>query len=220
MTFQHILADPAWLYNSRRETRKDCKKSKFGIGASTRYHCESTEQMATIPVESLAADVSCLWMWTTGPMLLDAAWLMEAWGFHYVTFGFVWVKCNPRPWAKPIRKLAEMLLVKNGLTAFLAWLTFYGPGFYTASNVEIVLLGRRGEPALQPVKCPRQLIFAPRTAHSRKPDAAHERIMAAYPGQTYAELFARRPFDGWTCFGDEIDGQDLRVSIPASIQED
>lgn len=219
MRFQHILADPAWKYNDRKLVRKDTKLPRFGMGAGNHYRCETAEQMATIPVLDLADDVCNLWMWATCPMLPDAFWLMDAWGFQFCTVAFVWVKCNPRPWAHRIHKLAEMLLVKNHLPDFLEWLTFYGPGFHTASNIELVLLGRRGQTAQKPKKCPRQLIFAPRTKHSRKPDGAHERIQAAYPNRRYIELFARRQYPGWVCLGNEIDGMDMRESIPLVVED-
>ncbi|NIV33139.1 MAG: hypothetical protein GWN58_27925 [Anaerolineae bacterium] len=215
---EFIIADPAWKYNNRRAIRRDTKVARFGIGASTRYHCETTKQMATIPVSNLAADRAQLYMWVTCPFLPGGLWLMDAWGFSFITVAFVWIKCNPRPWAKPVRQLAETLLVENNLAAFLTWLTFYGPGHYTASNIELVLLGGRGKPAFKPTKCARQLIFAPRMKHSRKPDDVHKRIEQMYPGHSYAELFARRQYPSWLCLGDEIDGLDMRESIPRYLE--
>jgi N6-adenosine-specific RNA methylase IME4 len=60
-----------------------------------------------------------------------------------------------------------------------------------------------------------QLIFSPlpKVPHT-KPDRVHEYIDAAYPGASCVEFYARRKWPGWVCLGNEIDGLDLRESIP------
>lgn len=45
--------------------------------------------------------------------------------------------------------------------------------------------------------------------HSRKPNDVHERIDEMYPSVRKLELFARRPYRGWACLGNEIDGLDI-----------
>ena len=122
----------------------------------------------------------------------------------YSTVGFVWVKLNPKLAILPIRKLIS-LLGELRLLKFLDKLTFYGPGYYTGSNVELVLIGRKkkvnsirhGEYKAS------QVFYGPRTEHSRKPDEIQSMIERMYPGP-YLELFARRPRDGWDTFGNEV----------------
>ena len=210
-----VLADPAWQYNDRKAVRKDGGVARYGVGASGRYHTESIEDMATIPVSDLASSRAHLYMWATWPFLKDALWLMNEWGFEYKTCAFVWIKTNRGRWKEGrgnlIRKLFAM-----GIEKFLDWMAFYGVGFYTASNTEFVLLGTRGQPH-KPVKKASQVIFCPgwnSEDHSRKPDEVHRRIERMHPDATYAELFARRQYPGWLCLGDELDGMDLRDSIP------
>lgn len=214
-----VLADPAWEYNDRKAIRKDGGKVRFGIGASGRYDTEPTEQMATIPVSDLAKDDAQLYMWATWPFLPDALWLMGEWGFEYKTCSFVWIKTNAGRW-----KMARGHLIRKlyaiGLEKFLDWLFFYGVGHYTASNSEYVLLGARGA-YLEPIKKESQVIVHPGWRgenHSRKPDEVQRRIEKMYPGLAYAELFARRQYGDWLCLGNELDGMDLRDSIPGYLK--
>ena len=55
-----------------------------------------------------------------------------------------------------------------------------------------------------------QVVIAPVTEHSEKPDEVYRRIERLYPAPRL-ELFARKPREGWTVWGDEV---------PAAEQED
>jgi N6-adenosine-specific RNA methylase IME4 len=48
-----------------------------------------------------------------------------------------------------------------------------------------------------------QVVIAPVGAHSEKPDEVYRRIERLYGGPRL-ELFARKPRDGWTTWGDEL----------------
>jgi len=222
--FQQILADPGWFYNDRRMVRRDNpdKKPKFGIGVARRYTTMKTEDIAKLPVDGLAADVCHLHLWTTGTHLPDALFVMGEWGFSYKTIEYVWVKTNRSRWDTPFQTGATKAgawMKKRGwnwaLSLYLRWLTFFGPGFYTGSNVEFVLLGTTKK-VHEPVdKTIPQLIFAPVSdIHSRKPYDVYEGIEAQYPNQSYIELFATEKRPGWACLGDAIDGRRLEETIP------
>jgi N6-adenosine-specific RNA methylase IME4 len=77
-----------------------------------------------------------------------------------------------------------------------------GPGNYFRNAAELMLYGIRGT-------CPfldnsiRNWIEAPRTAHSRKPDAVRELIERVSPGPRL-ELFGRQTVPGWTVWGNEV----------------
>jgi len=243
-----IFCDPAWRYNNRRATRRDNPErlTRFGIGASERYLTESTRDMSTIPVGEIADERAYLFMWVTFPFLPDAFELMSAWGFKYCTCAFVWIKINASFWRMPVltlrkvRSLVDEITETGRLQPFLDKLTVFGPGAYTASNVEIVLLARRAHETesglvfngktFERTKARRQVIFAPRRylpgsdkKHSVKPDEAQKRTERMYPpesGHVYVELFARRHLPGWYCLGNELDGLDLRESIPALARVD
>jgi N6-adenosine-specific RNA methylase IME4 len=114
-------------------------------------------------------------------MLPEALRVIRAWGFTYKTVAFVWVKTN--------RKSAT-------------W--FYGMGFWTRSNAEVCLLATRGH--LRRVnKAVHQLIVSPLEAHSKKPDAARERIVALMGDIPRIELFARQATEGWDVWGNEVE---------------
>jgi len=144
-------------------------------------------------IDTLAADNCALFMWATYPRLDFSVELLKGWGFRYATVAFTWVKTR-RGDAHPV----------------------YGPGFYTASNPEIVLLGVRG--SVPPVrKMHPSVIQRPRGEHSRKPDDIHRAIDQMYPDSRKIELFARRPYPGWDAWGNQID---LQVGDPSTVCRD
>lgn len=83
------------------------------------------------------------------------------------------------------------------------------------SNTEPCLLFTRGKPSRK-ARNVRQLVIAPVGEHSAKPEKIYPRI-EALTGSSYIELFARKTRAGWTSLGNEIDGLDLRESIPKIV---
>jgi N6-adenosine-specific RNA methylase IME4 len=102
----------------------------------------------------------------------------QAWGFKFKTDGFTWVKTN-----------ADGSL-------------FWGMGYATRANTEPCLLATRGKP-LRLAADVHQVILAPALEHSAKPDEAYARMARLYPGPRL-ELFARKPREEWTTWGNEI----------------
>lgn len=111
-----VYADPPWRY--------DMKRGK-GV-AENHYPTMSMDEICALPVADLAAKDSALFLWATFPQLNEAFRVIEAWGFHYKTLAFLWLKQN--------RKADS-------------W--FYGMGFWTRSNAEVCLLATRGHPKRQ-----------------------------------------------------------------------
>lgn len=69
-------------------------------------------------------------------------------------------------------------------------------------NTELVLFGRRGDLPL--TRLGMKLSFdAASDKHSAKPDVFYERVLAASPSPRL-EMFARKPREGFTVFGDEV----------------
>ena len=140
----------------------------------------SIEELCALPVSEIAEKDCALFLWATFPQLKAALKLIKAWGFQYKTVAFVWLKTN--------RKADT-------------W--FYGLGFWTRGNAEICLLATKGHPKRQAANI-HQLIVSPVEAHSKKPDAAREKITALMGDLPKIELFARKESPGWDIWGNEV----------------
>lgn len=177
-------------------------RDKINGAAASHYSVAKLEEMSRWDIGALAADDSLIFLWATFPKLEEAFTLLEAWGFEYVTTPFVWVKTTK-----------DGLKLKNG------------PGFWTMSGAELVLLGRRGKgiPRLQETRGTRQVLTAPALKpHSRKPLEVRKAIMEMVgPVTPRIELFARRhepeadqPHNcGWYATGVEYDGRTIIDAI-------
>lgn len=179
-----IYADPPWRYNQRAPH----KKTRFGGGVHGNYCTMANADIKALPVASLADDDSVLAMWVTGPHIHAARDVIEAWGFRYVeTVLFVWVKTTSKS-GKP----------------------FYGPGHYTGSNAEYVMVGRRGKPRIKQ-RGVSQIILEPhprgsdgKIIHSRKPASVRDKLVTLFGDLPRVELFARESIDGWDAIGDQV----------------
>ena len=205
-TYSIILADPPWWYADQKKIRKDTKAPTRGIGACHHYPQMRTGEICAMPIKELRSDRCLLFLWATCPLLPDALQVMDAWGFDYSTVAFTWVKLNAKQAAQKGHRLRQ-LLYSLGLYNFLDKLTVFGPGYYTGSNIELVLLGRRKRARSirhDGYKSP-QVIYAPRQEHSQKPTVIQNRIERMYPDALpRLELFARVAHTGWTIFGNEV----------------
>lgn len=103
--FQTISADPPWRYGDRLPGP--------GRGASKHYETLSTEQIAAKEFDfafpELAPDCR-LFLWATAPLIRDALYVMEAWGFRYVT-GMVWEKLGRLGMGRTVRVQHEHILI-------------------------------------------------------------------------------------------------------------
>lgn len=166
-----VYADPAWTYgewgNGTREP---------GI----HYNLMKTEDIAALPVSSIAADDCILFMWATYPLLPEALDVVKAWGFKYKTVGFVWVKKN-----------------KNADT------NFFGLGGWTRANSEICIIGVKGNITRMDAGIS-QVIESAIEEHSRKPAVTRTLITKLVGELPRIELFSREKTDGWDCWGNEV----------------
>jgi len=172
-----IAADPAWKYQDTASAGER--------GACFKYPVLSAQDMAALPVGDIAARDSVLFMWTTGPMLVDgtAERLARAWGFTPKTMAFTWVK---------LTKLGKR------------W--FWGMGRWTRSNPEFVVLYTKGKPSRVSAAV-HSIIEAPIGEHSVKPAEYRDRIVALCGDVSRIELFARGNVeDGWDRWGNEEAG--------------
>ena len=132
-----------------------------------------------LPVPSLAAARSHLYLWVPNALLPVGVEVMRRWGFTYKT-NLVWYK---------IRKDGG----PDGR----------GVGFYFRNVTELILFGVRGSMrTLQPGRTQVNLFATRKREHSRKPDEMYDVIEACSPGP-YLELFARFRREGWSQWGNE-----------------
>ncbi|WP_244561737.1 MT-A70 family methyltransferase [Mesorhizobium australicum] len=167
-----IYADPEWRFEPySRETGMD-------RAADNHYPTSPTDEIAARDVASIAADDCALFLWATAPMLPDALYVMDMWGFAYVTH-CVWIK------------------VRAGEAR--------GPGYWFTGEHELLLVGTRGNvPAPAPGTQFPSFLIAPVTEHSAKPEEFLERIEAYFPNLPKIELNRRGPARrGWDAWGAE-----------------
>lgn len=187
--FAAIVADPPWHFRARTALQVGNWTSRRD--AEKHYPVMGVDDIAALPVRSLAADDAHLFLWTTGPCLRQSFEVIEAWGFRYSAVAFTWVKLKRSHDPNQLRILPS---AEHDLHV--------GLGLTTRKNAEFCLLGRRGS-ARRESKSVREIIMAPVREHSRKPDAAYERVQT-YCAGPYLELFARTERPGWTCWGNEV----------------
>jgi len=168
--YQIIYADPPWSYREKNYNQMG------KTNASTdHYQTIDTKDIACIPVCEISDDDCLLFMWATSPNLNQAFIVGEAWGFKYITVGFVWDK--------------RITLVGN----------------YTLSQYEQCLIFKKGKiPQPRGARNILQKVDWRKEEHSKKPPEVRDRIHRMFPEQSKIELFARwSGNDIWDVWGDE-----------------
>jgi N6-adenosine-specific RNA methylase IME4 len=142
-------------------------------GAISHYDTMKLGELMALDLSVVADPEGCLlFMWSSSPHLPQALDLMMAWGFAWATVAFVWDKQK------------------------------VNPGFYTMSQVELCLVGKKGKiPQPRGARNVRQFISEMRGDHSSKPIEVRERIEQMFPDQRKIELFARDTAPGWDSWG-------------------
>lgn len=171
--FATIYADPPWRFQNR--TGKMAPEHQRLL----RYPTMTLEEILELPVNRLAAKEAHLYLWIPNALIAEGLEVMKRWGFTYKT-NLVWFKTR-----------------KDGGP------DGRGVGFYFRNVTELLLFGIRGSVrTLPPGRTQVNLLSQQKREHSRKPDEFYDLIEQCSPGP-YLELFARRPRDGWTQWGNE-----------------
>ncbi len=179
-TFQTLIADPPWLERGGGKIKR---------GADRHYPLMSTREICLLPVPEWMAPNAHLYLWATNNFLQDAFVVLAAWQFRYVTM-VTWVKDKPGL-GQYFRGMTEHLLfgvrgvlpyrqLENGLRAQGRTVMYADDGCPLPSAIE-----------------------APRTKHSEKPEV-FRRIVEQVSHGPYLEMFARRPANNWTVWGNEL----------------
>jgi N6-adenosine-specific RNA methylase IME4 len=148
---------------------------KEGKSAINHYDTMTLEQLKELKVSDICEKDCLIFMWSSSPHLVQALELMRGWGFEYKTVAFVWDKQK------------------------------VNPGYYTMSQVELCLVGKRGKIPIRGSRNERQFLSEMRRSHSQKPDAVRDRIARMFPNVRKVELFARVATTGWSVWGNEVE---------------
>lgn len=142
-------------------------------GAVNNYRTMSAREIESFVLPQLADDC-LLFLWRVTSMAEEALGVVRAWGF-----------C-PK---------AELVWVKTAKGGGLA----FGMGRYVRAAHESCIIARRGRAKVQD-RSVRSVFYAPRRAHSEKPEEFFGIVEKLSPGP-YLELFSRRSRPGWECLG-------------------
>jgi N6-adenosine-specific RNA methylase IME4 len=185
--FRTIYADPPWRFTNR--TGKMAPEHK----RLSRYSTMTLEEIYELPVATIAAERSHLYLWVPNALLAEGLETMRRWGYTYKS-NIVWYKV--RKDGGPDRR---------------------GVGFYFRNVTELVLFGIRGmnNRTLQPGRTMPNLIGTRKRRHSQKPDEMWSVIEKCSPGPRL-EMFARQYRHGWYQWGDQVEAPPLQLVTPSS----
>jgi N6-adenosine-specific RNA methylase IME4 len=211
-----ILADPEWRFEPySRDTGMD-------RAADNHYPTSTTDAICARPVADIAADDCVLFLWATVPMLPDAFYVMEAWGFarldtprvgaletllraamesHEAAEG---VPLNPAHWCSRARALLEEEPQGRYVSNFAWAKNRIGNGYWNRNKHEHLLIGVRGRPPAPAMGTQwESLLEAAVGEHSAKPEKFYELIESYFPNLPKIELNARHARPGWDSWGYE-----------------
>ncbi len=175
-----IMTDCPWSYENWSEAGEE-------KNAKAHYECMSTEDIARLPVGTLAAKNCWLVHFGTHPMLRECIQVMERWGFKFVTSG-AWAKRG-----------------KSGKLAF-------GSGYVLRCASEPFIIGKMGNPPICSHSI-RTIIEAPRRRHSEKPPEAYELCEELAGDVKRLSLFDRKSRPGWDTWGNQAGLFDTDQSV-------
>jgi N6-adenosine-specific RNA methylase IME4 len=150
--YKTIVADPPWRYRTDRVSHMSTANKEWtSPDPNKRYSGLSDEEIAAMPVESLAGPNCHLYLWATCPKLEEAFGIMRSWGFTYKSL-ITW------------RKEGTL-----------------GMGVYFRVDTEHVLFGVRGSLPIPPADRQRNWLAAAKTGHSIKPPAFMDMVERVSP---------------------------------------
>ena len=187
--FDVVYADPPWSYPSLRGVSAlpgGGYVSRNPCGAAAHYPTMTDAEIHALPVRSIMADRSALFLWATCPRLDMAMDTIRSWGLHYRGVAYVWVKT----------RLDGAVMGAKG-----------PPPAFVKPVVEMVLVAttiKKGRVFPLLAYNQQQVVMAPRGAHSAKPPQVRDSIVALCGDRPRIELFARSAHAGWSSWGNEV----------------
>lgn len=176
--YEVIYADPPWEYKQKQMNFQNYDKGKkYSNHVTEHYNTMSIKELKEMSdvIKKITNEKSCLlFMWVTSPNLDVAIEVGKSWGFDYKTVAFVWDKQR----------------------------TNYG--FYTLSQIEMCLVFKKGKIPKKAINNIKQFHSEHVGKHSEKPVEIIKRISSMFPQQNKIELFARKTYKNWDCWGNQI----------------
>lgn len=177
--FRTIVVDPPWKYGSWGRASVAPPGSNYTPNKTQfPYKTMTVDEIAAIPVKTLAASNCDLYLWVTQRYLPVAFGVLESWGFKY---------CQTLTWCKEPKGT--------------------GQGGLYCPTTEFLLLGRVGnmpkgkkriDTTWWKVKRPMR--------HSQKPEQFQD-IIEGQSDPPRIELFARRHRINWVVWGNDVKSQ-------------
>jgi N6-adenosine-specific RNA methylase IME4 len=174
-----IYADPPWSYYG------DPNKN---AAAGKHYNLMSQDELAALPVKSIAEKNCWLFMWATPARLHYATEMIQEWGFHYRNIAYVWEKTKADGNLISDRGGIRPTYTKTAWLELLLVATSKTTGRMTKLNSEA-----------HPSR-----IYAKREEHSKKPQIFRDLIVQQLGDIPRIELFARNKDNGWDVWGNQI----------------
>lgn len=212
--FQVVVTDNPWAFDDKL-TMSDVSR-----GAQANYPTLGERELIGLGrfIDYVSDGDAVTYAWVPSSLIRLGIEFVDACGFE-VSGLTVWLKIaklmaevlddpdilnNPRV----LRKFIDMLKKEGGGLAF-------GMGHLFRQCHEVAIEGRRGRIVGKCLnKSQRSVHLAPNYRHSQKPEKLQDSLDLMFPGNKL-EVFARRQRPGWTCLGNEIDGRDIRETLPA-----
>jgi N6-adenosine-specific RNA methylase IME4 len=202
----------------------------------------SKEELGALPINEISDKNCVLFLWGTWAKLEEAVYVIDKWDFSLINCAFVWVKLNPsgtlieynKPHLSIEKDQLKKLVNEKGDISYKEFIKFTsdlsdndltlkrgiysGMGNWTNGNTEFCLFAKKGSP-FRMEKNVKQIIMAPRQAHSVKPKEIHSRIVEIIGDVSRLEIFGREKVAGWDVIGNEVDGKDVRVALKEIIKK-
>lgn len=181
-----LVVDPPWSYGSATGRTRTAEYHYQTMGNNGKEVNRKTGAgIETIiketPVNSMAAEKSHLYLWTTNPKLPFAFEIMKAWGFEYKTM-LTWVKT---------KQGGE---VHGG-----------GMGWFFRGATEHVLFGTKGNKGIPSEYRKPNVIMGNPGEHSEKPTEFYDLLRSIYaPEEMMIDIYARKTHDRFAAWGNEV----------------
>jgi len=164
--YQLIVVDPPWPV---KKIARKVRPNQIEMD----YPTMSLQEIADLPVDSIATEDAWCFLWTTQKYLFDAKAILEGWGFDRL-LTMVWEKTYGRSAGMPL--------------------------FGFKWNAEFILVGcKQRPPAWSKGRLIPAVFQAENVRHSQKPQRFYD--LVASLGTPRIDLFARQRRDGWDAWG-------------------